>query len=98
MHSYTGHVYVYDTTDFVFVAGALDSLIACIESPNAREDSSSIFATDNAVSAVAKICKHLDTSVPLDKVLPRWFSWLPVVEDKVEVSHTYSYLCDLIER
>ena len=55
-------------------------------------------ATENAISAVAKICRNLESSVPLDTVLPLWFSWLPVVEDKEEACHTYSYLCDLIER
>ncbi len=78
--------------------GALDSIIASIQSSNAREDLPGICATENAVSAVARICRNLESSVPLDRVLPLWFSWLPVIEEKDEASITYSYLCDLIER
>ena len=68
-----------------------------IQSPNAKEDLQSINATENAISAVTKICKNVD-SVPLDTILPIWLSWLPVLEDKEEAPHVYSYLCDLIER
>lgn len=56
-----------------------------------------INATENAISAVTKICKYVE-GVPLDSILPMWLSWLPVVEDKEEAPHVYSYLCDLIER
>ena len=57
-----------------------------------------IHATENAISAVAKICRYIESGVPYDTVLPLWLSWLPVVEDKEEACHVYTYLCDLIER
>ena len=69
-----------------------------IQSPNSKEDLNAIHATENAISAVTKVCKYIDTGVPLDSILPLWLSWLPVTEDKEEASHVYNYLCDLIER
>ena len=69
-----------------------------IQSPNAKEDLQAINATENAISAVTKVCKYIDAGVPLDSILPLWLSWLPVIEDKEEAPHVYNYLCDLIER
>ena len=77
---------------------AIPLLTIAIQSPDAKEDLQAVNATENAISAMTKICKHLDTSVPLESILPMWLSWLPVVEDKEEAPHVYNYLCDLIER
>ncbi len=77
---------------------ALQLLTSAINAPNAKEDTPAINATENAISAVTKVCKYLDTGVPYDSILPMWLSWLPVVEDKEEAPHVYSYLCDMIER
>ena len=77
---------------------ALPLLTVAIQAPNAREDLPGVNATENAISAVTKVCKYIDTGVPLDNILPMWLSWLPIVEDKEEAPHVYSYLCDLIER
>lgn len=76
---------------------ALSLLTVAIQAPNAKEDLQAINATENAISAVTKVCKYIDT-VPLDSILPLWLSWLPVIEDKEEAPHVYNYLCDLIER
>jgi len=88
----------YLVTEVWCCSGALQLLMTAIAAPNAREDSPAINATENAISAVTKICKYLETGVPYETVLPRWLSWLPVVEDKEEAPHVYNYLCDLIER
>ena len=73
--------------------------MTAIQSDDAKEDMAALNATENAISAVTKICKYLESNiVPLDQVLPLWLSWLPVTEDKEEAPHVYSYLCDLIER
>ena len=77
---------------------ALSLLTLAIQAPNAKEDLQAINATENAISAVTKVCKYIDTGVPLDSILPLWLSWLPVIEDKEEAPHVYNYLCDLIER
>ena len=76
---------------------SLSLLVSAIQRPDAREDFDSVNATENAIAAVAKICKHISNGVPYDSILPLWLSWLPVVEDRVEAVHVYSYLCDLIE-
>ncbi len=80
------------------IIDALDSIVISVQNPNAKEDRTAINATENAISAIARICKNLESSVPLDRILPMWLSWLPVVNDKEEACYTYSYLCDLIER
>ena len=73
-------------------------LTMAIQSPNAKEDLQAVNATENAISAVTKILKHLESLVSMEEMLPLWLSWLPITEDKEEAPHVYSYLCDLIER
>jgi len=68
-----------------------------IENPEARSKSN-ISATENCISAVTKICKYNSSEIDVDKVIPVWLNWLPVVEDHVEAPHVYGYLCDLIEK
>ena len=69
-----------------------------ISAEDARSDIQAANATENAISAVTKVCENLGNQVPLETVLPTWLSWLPVYEDKEEAPHVYSYLCKLIER
>jgi len=69
-----------------------------ISDKDARSDIHTTNATENAISAVTKVCENLENQVPLETVLPTWLSWLPVYEDKEEAPHVYSYLCKLIER
>ena len=57
-----------------------------------------IDATENAISAVTKICKYNHGNIAVDDVIPIWLSWLPIIEDKEEAPHVYGYLCDLIQR
>jgi len=72
-------------------------LLLVIQDPQSRtvENKS---PTENAISAVTKICKYHGNSVNLTEVLPLWLSWLPVTEDEDEAPHIYGYLCDLIQR
>lgn len=56
-----------------------------------------INATENAISAVTKICKYNFSHINAAEVLPVWLSWLPVWEDDDEAIHIYGYLCDLVE-
>lgn len=69
-----------------------------ISDSESRCDLPTTNATENAISAVTKICIHLENQVPLESILPVWFSWLPVYEDKEEAPHVYSYLCEQIEK
>lgn len=67
-----------------------------IQDPESRAEEN-INPTENAISAVTKICKYNSSQINLNEVLPLWFSWLPVWEDEDEAVHIYNYLCDLIE-
>ena len=66
---------------------------------NAQEsrNSENVNATENAVSAVAKICKYSRGNIALNDVIPAFIAALPITEDKEEAPHVYGYLCDLIE-
>ena len=77
---------------------ALTLLTLAVQRSDAKEDLAAITATENAISAVSKICRHIEAGVPMETILPMWLSWLPVVEDREEAPHVYSYLCDLIEK
>lgn len=68
-----------------------------INDPRAREIEN-INATENAISAFAKILKYNKSALTnLDELIAVWFSWLPISEDPEEAVHIYGYLCDLIE-
>lgn len=54
-------------------------------------------ATENAISAVAKICKYNRGNIALNEVVPALIAALPITEDKEEAPHVYGYLCDMIE-
>lgn len=75
---------------------ALPLLVKVIQDPESRAEEN-INPTENAISAVTKICKYNSSQINLNEVLPLWFSWLPVWEDEDEAVHIYNYLCDLIE-
>lgn len=64
-----------------------------------REDSRSkenVNPTENCISAITKICKYNSSLLDVESILPHWFSWLPITEDKEEAPHVYGYMCDLI--
>ena len=74
----------------------LDTLRAIIQAPNARSPES-LMATENAISAVAKICKCSVAPDALPSLLPALLSWLPVVSDRGEMQFVLGYLCELLE-
>lgn len=72
-------------------------LVQVINDPRSREIEN-INATENAISAFAKILKYNKSALTnLDELIAVWFSWLPISEDPEEAVHIYGYLCDLIE-
>ncbi|XP_046853290.1 importin-5-like [Xenia sp. Carnegie-2017] len=75
---------------------ALPLLYEVVNDPKAKLPEN-IDATENAISAVTKICKYNHGNVAVDEIIPIWLSWLPIVEDKEEAPHVYGYLCDLIQ-
>jgi len=79
------------------ISDVLVRLDAVITSPDARSEKN-INATENAISAVGRICEAHSSSVNLAQVLPVWLSYLPVTEDKIESRVIYSLLCSFVEK
>ncbi|KAK7090444.1 importin-5-like [Littorina saxatilis] len=71
-------------------------LVSVIEHPDSKQVEN-INATENAISAVVKICKYNGSKVNVDEIIPRLMHWLPVTEDPDEAIHIYNYVCDLLE-
>ncbi|XKL61021.1 hypothetical protein PGB90_008078 [Kerria lacca] len=78
-------------------ASVVPNLLKIISDSCSRNEENEL-ATENAISAIAKILKYNSSHINVDKVLPHWLQSLPVLEDTDEVPHVYDYLCDLIER
>ena len=81
---------------FYPLSEAIPYLVQVINDPEAR-NSENINATENAISAVTKICKYNHGNIAVDDLIPTWLTWLPITEDKEEAPHVYGYLCDLIQ-
>ncbi|KAI8924999.1 armadillo-type protein [Entophlyctis helioformis] len=81
-----------------FSVSALQNLFSVVRHADARSEDNTL-ATENAISAISKICRTYGTSGAFDlaQVLPHWFNALPIIEDEDEFEDTYSYLLDLIE-
>ncbi|KAI9339498.1 armadillo-type protein [Pilaira anomala] len=78
-------------------AAALEHLFALINAPDSREDGT-VYVTENAISAIAKICKFNSSKFNLDPVLSAWLNTLPIVNDDQEAPIVYTYLLDLLEQ
>ncbi|XP_076436016.1 importin-5-like isoform X1 [Babylonia areolata] len=71
-------------------------LVSVIEHSESKQPEN-VNATENAISAVVKICKYNSSKVSADDLIPRLMHWLPVTEDVDEAVHIYNYVCDLLE-
>ncbi|KAJ2636096.1 importin subunit beta-3 [Coemansia sp. RSA 1286] len=82
--------------DFV-IATALPAMLEMIGRPDARE-TENIFATENMVSAVAKVLRVYVSRLGGDAqaVLQAWFAALPVCNDDEEVPGVYEYLVQML--
>lgn len=67
---------------------------------NAEEskDDENLTTTDNAISAVGKICHYLGGQFDSAPVLDAWVASLPIVHDAQEAPHTYTFFMDLLEK
>ncbi|XP_055974743.1 importin-5-like [Sorex fumeus] len=79
-----------------FCTEALPLLVRVIQS-TVSETKENINARENCISAFGTIMKFKPDCVNVEKVLPQWFSWIQLHEDKEEAFQTFSYLCDLLE-
>ncbi|XP_030375758.1 importin-5 [Scaptodrosophila lebanonensis] len=81
----------------VTCAQIIPLLVQVINDPNSRE-MENINATENAISAFAKILKYNSSALTnMDELIQLFFSWLPTSEDPEEAVHIYGYFCDLIQ-
>ncbi|VDN60043.1 unnamed protein product [Dracunculus medinensis] len=78
-------------------AGALQPIANMISDQAARSTTDALLATENAISAVAKILKFNSSMIDVNAVIPTFVQWLPVWEDTEESPYTYDYFADLIE-
>ena len=80
-----------------FLNNALPCLFNVINTSDAKEVEN-LSATENCVSAVSKIFKHVIGIENLDEpTIQTWLSWLPIKEDQEEGPIVYGLLMDLIE-
>lgn len=85
--------------DFANVcARSLPLLAGSINKTGSRDTEEGIEATENAISAVAKILKYNSSAFDPSAVIPSFIEWLPVWEDIDELPYIYDYFCDLIEQ
>ncbi|XP_060845313.1 importin-5-like [Rhopalosiphum padi] len=71
-------------------------LLQVINNSEARS-AENMRATENAVSAIAKILEYNNSAVNVNEILPLWLCNLPICEDTDEAPFVYGYLCKLIE-
>eukprot|EP00252_Welwitschia_mirabilis_P001402 TRINITY_DN11268_c0_g1_i1.p1 TRINITY_DN11268_c0_g1~~TRINITY_DN11268_c0_g1_i1.p1 ORF type:complete len:1174 (+),score=249.39 TRINITY_DN11268_c0_g1_i1:398-3523(+) len=79
------------------VGEALSRLEAVISQPNSRE-ADNVMATDNAVSALGKICQFHRDCIDAAQVVPAWLSCLPIKGDVIEAKIVHEQLCGMAER
>ncbi|KAI5065336.1 hypothetical protein GOP47_0020031 [Adiantum capillus-veneris] len=79
------------------VGEALEKLKVVISQPTAFQ-SENAMATDNAVSALGKICEFHRDVIDAAQVVPAWLSCLPIRTDLVEAKVVHEQLCSLMER
>ncbi|KAF9938189.1 hypothetical protein BGZ65_000222 [Modicella reniformis] len=77
-------------------SAALTPLFQVINAPQSREIDN-VYVTENAISAVTKICKFNSSKFDVNTVLPSWVQSLPLLNDEEEAPVTYTYLLDLME-
>ncbi|CAO3641141.1 unnamed protein product [Cunninghamella echinulata] len=77
-------------------AAALDPLFTIIKAPNAR-DEDNVMITENAISAVSKICQFNGSKIDVNSVLSAWVDTLPITNDDQEAPIVYTYLLNLLE-
>jgi hypothetical protein len=80
-----------------FFQGLIPHIVQVINHPEARSDDC-IMATENGISAVAKILKFCPQIANHNDLLKCWVDWLPIWEDEAEIPFVMGYLLELIEQ
>lgn len=78
-----------------FLPEAYQKLMQAVQAPDARAFGN-LEATENAISAIAKLTSNPTVGVSMEQSLPTLLGWLPLTEDPEEAMYIYNYLCDLV--
>lgn len=81
---------------FSFYIESIPLLIKVINDSDSKAPSV-ITVTDNAMSAVARICSAFYSKIDLNIIVPGWIVGLPVTHDKEEAPAVYSWLFKLLK-
>lgn len=80
-----------------FCLSCLEPMFKMAVVPDARADEN-IHATENSVSAIAKVCHRFANSVPnLPAVIDQWIALLPITQDETAAPFAYMFLSELID-
>ena len=74
---------------------AAQALVLAVDAPGAWEEEHAS-ASDNAISALGKICKRSDAIGAVG--WPRWLEALPLRADREEARHVHATLCEQVEK
>ncbi len=75
---------------------ALPSLFSMINNQVSRSEDN-IMATENAISAIGKLCQFCSQIVDVNQILPLWVEALPIESDSEEAPHVYGFFMELLE-
>ncbi|KAJ3394051.1 Importin-5 [Lobulomyces angularis] len=76
--------------------GHLKTLFAVINKPDSRNEEN-IVATENAISAIGKICCFFGNKFQIGQVLQHWLQVLPILIDEQAAAPVYEFLLTLVE-
>ena len=81
-----------------FCISAVDPLFKALDMfPPIEGDEAILFARENIISAIGKICHYHSNSFNSESIIRKWIDQLPILKDDEEAVSTYSYLLDLVE-
>eukprot|EP01105_Mastigella_eilhardi_P025178 TRINITY_DN675_c1_g1_i1.p1 TRINITY_DN675_c1_g1~~TRINITY_DN675_c1_g1_i1.p1 ORF type:complete len:1150 (+),score=326.68 TRINITY_DN675_c1_g1_i1:81-3452(+) len=80
-----------------FVPDALARLHACVRQADSHSRRN-IHCTENAISAILKICRYQSSRVNHVEATPVWLSYLPLRVDQIEANRCYDVLCSFLEQ
>lgn len=82
----------------VYLSRAIPSLCQVINQADSRSEKN-VAATENAISAIAKIIMYRPNAAPnMEELIKMFVRWLPITEDDEEVEPCLELVCGLMEQ
>ncbi len=81
----------------LILSAALPLLFGIVNAPKSKIEEN-VVATENAISAIGKLCQFNSGLVDVNQVLPLWIEALPIENDSEEAPTVYSFFMELLER